>query len=218
MSARRVVSNPCAVKGYIPFAAIAAVDVGSPNNLGLAINQAGFSGGVDKLDEFIQRIATALSGGAVALGFECPCFLPIREDVADFTKARCGEGNRAWSAGAGANTSALVAPLAGNILRKIRNTAPKARPTFNFRRPANEWCSGDLLLFEAFVSGKDKGETDKEDAEIAVGAFESAARNWPPQSAINETSVVNLLGAALVASGWDIDRGMLSEPCLVVKP
>ncbi len=35
----------------------------------------------------------------VALGFECPLFVPMRQDPKRVNSARFGEGNRSWSAG-----------------------------------------------------------------------------------------------------------------------
>ncbi len=42
----------------------------------------------------------------VALGFECPLFVPIPDDPEDLTSSRPGKGNRAWSVGAGAGSLA----------------------------------------------------------------------------------------------------------------
>ena len=76
----------------------------------------------------------------------------------------------------------------------------------------------DLLLFEGFVSGDAKGDSDEEDAQIIVAEFEKRAGVWPPESDISENRVINLLAAALIAAGWDIDKSMVASPCLVVKP
>lgn len=61
---------------------------------------------IDFADALAQRLQR---GRRVALGFECPLFVPLRSDPAELTRARSGEGNRAWSAGAGAG--ALVTGL-----------------------------------------------------------------------------------------------------------
>jgi hypothetical protein len=51
---------------------------------------------------FAEGIAKDLSAGyAVALGFECPLFVPVAKAPEHLTKGRAGEGNRPWSAGAG---------------------------------------------------------------------------------------------------------------------
>ena len=48
-------------------------------------------------------------GRPVALGFECPLFLPVPENPLQLGMARHGEGSRPWSAGAG--TGALATGL-----------------------------------------------------------------------------------------------------------
>lgn len=54
------------------------------------------------ITDFADGIANDLSSGnRVALGFECPLFVPIPDNPIRLTKARAGEGNRSWSAGAG---------------------------------------------------------------------------------------------------------------------
>src|SRR5690348_16079756 len=42
----------------------------------------------------------------VALGFECPLFVPVPSECVKLGCARLGEGDRAWSAGAGAGSLA----------------------------------------------------------------------------------------------------------------
>jgi hypothetical protein len=52
------------------------------------------------IEDFAIGIAKDLSSDyKVALGFECPLFLPITDDLRFLTSARKGEGARAWSAG-----------------------------------------------------------------------------------------------------------------------
>ncbi len=51
----------------------------------------------------VNRIARDLMAGAsAALGIEAPCFLPVPANKAALSSARTGEGNRPWSAPAGA--------------------------------------------------------------------------------------------------------------------
>lgn len=60
-----------------------------------------------EIRKFTDAIAADLNAGhLVALGFECPLFVPVPEDPKDLTSARPGEGNRPWSAGAGAGSLA----------------------------------------------------------------------------------------------------------------
>ena len=57
------------------------------------------------IEELAARIADEISSNRkVAIGFECPLFVPVRSDAVRVNAA--GEGNRSWSAGAG--TGALA--------------------------------------------------------------------------------------------------------------
>jgi hypothetical protein len=56
----------------------------------------------DDIEGLTAAVAQALAAGdKVALGFECPLFVPLPDDPKELTKARDGEGSRPWSAGAG---------------------------------------------------------------------------------------------------------------------
>lgn len=69
----------------------------------------GFEG--NKPSGFVDRAAVGLaSGRPIALGFECPLFVPLSETEDQLGKDRFGEGSGAWSAGAscGALASGLV--------------------------------------------------------------------------------------------------------------
>jgi hypothetical protein len=62
------------------------------------------------IEEFAAQVAKQLENKAkVALGFECPLFVPVRSNPVEVNSARKGEGNRSWSAGAG--TGALATGL-----------------------------------------------------------------------------------------------------------
>lgn len=64
--------------------------------------------------KFIERIGSDLDcNHPVALGFECPLFVPVPNDPEHLTCARDGEGKHAWSAQAGAYS--LVAGLSQTV-------------------------------------------------------------------------------------------------------
>ena len=49
------------------------------------------------IEDFAGGVAADINARAqVALGFECPLFLPLSEDPTGLTSARPGEGDRAW--------------------------------------------------------------------------------------------------------------------------
>lgn len=75
------------------------------------------------------------------------------------------------------------------------------------------------MFFEAFVTGVAKGSDHAHDALIAAEAAKSLfGQTRPYRSAIDETEVFSLLGAALLRTGWSSDLSVLSTPCLVVRP
>jgi len=77
------------------------------------------------IEELVDRVAQDLvEERPVALGFEAPLFIPARDDPMSLTRARHGEGQWPWSAGAGAQV--LVTGLAQGvwILARLRESAP----------------------------------------------------------------------------------------------
>lgn len=153
----------------------------------------------------------------VALGFECPLFVPLVEDEACLTKSRPGEGSRAWSAGAGSGALATGLVQVVWVLQAIR--AQLEQPASAFL----SWSSfissrSGLFLWEAFVSGSQKQSSHLADAEVGAQAFIRALPD--PLSAngvVCESPVHSLVGGALLRSGWSSNLRLLAEPCLVVK-
>jgi len=176
----------------------------------------GATSGTD-IRKLVAGVAADLASGLpVALGLECPLFVPIREDPAGLTSARVGEGSRPWSAGAGAGSLATGLTQSVWILRDLRRSAPVGVPAFldweDFRK-----AGVGLFLWEAFVTSDAKGRTHAADAEIAVNCFVARLPDIPAANAIHETLVYSLIGAALLRTGWSTDLGLLETPCVVIK-
>jgi hypothetical protein len=152
----------------------------------------------------------------VALGFECPLYVPLRDDPMLLTKARTGEGNRSWSAGAGCGALATGLVEVTWLLENIRAKTPNSVAAF-LDWNAFEKAVGGLFLWEAFVSGKAKGSGDAQDAEIAVRKFQEALPNPERADAISEQTVFSLVGASMLRAGWSANVQLLSERCLVIK-
>lgn len=78
-----------------------------------------------------------------------------------------------------------------------------------------------LVIWEAFVSGKAKNRSavDRhiDDARVAVEEFTTRLDQGSVLSDIVEPDVLNLAGAALLASGLTKDVGMLKRACVVVR-
>lgn len=151
----------------------------------------------------------------VALGFECPVFVPVRLNPMDLTKARSGEGSRPWSAGAGTGAMATglvqVTWMLGKILELMQDQPAVWMDWSSFRQAGQ-----GLLLWEAFVVDKSKGHSHCDDAKIAVDAFARCLPDPSKHNLVVEPSVLSLLGAALLRSGWCVDPSVLAEPCLVI--
>jgi hypothetical protein len=204
----------------VDAAVVAAIDVGKVANVGwwrAGTTQVG--GGCD-LDRLCDLLADDLAGGCrVALGFEAPLWVPFAKSVDDLGRGRPREGNRAWSAAAGAAVLACVLQQSVYVLDRIARASPRTEGTLD----PQKWLSGDaaLLVWEGFVSGdaKDRAapEPHIDDAHSAVTEFESrrSANSW--SSDLGGREAVSIAGLALVVARLTTDLSVLSTPAMVVK-
>lgn len=172
--------------------------------------------GGTEIRELIDAVAKDLAAGIpVALGFECPLFVPVPEDPFRLGAARPGEGTRPWSAGAG--TGALTTGLvqAAWVLTELRNRRPGDRVFLDWT--AFEAVDAGLFLWEAFVTEKAKAVTHVDDATIAVTCFTAALPDPGRASAVTAERPLSLVGAAAAWAGWSDDIELLRTPCLVLK-
>jgi len=172
------------------------------------------------ISDLVERIAVDIDAGRpVALGFECPLFIPARDDPASLTRARQGEGKWPWSAGAGAQVLVTGLPQVLWILARLRESAPEAKAYVNWQE--FETAGEGLFIWEAFVSGKSKFQSDApadpEDARIAARDFLDVMPDPTAYNAIEEESVHSLIGAGLLRTGWSDDLRLLQAPCLVIR-
>jgi hypothetical protein len=169
------------------------------------------------IQRLAEEIARDLDGKAkVALGFECPLFVPISDDPRKLTSARDGEGDRPWSAAAGAGSLATGLTQVVWILRQIRSRLHIPTPAFVSWQEFAAAESG-LFLWEAFISGGAHGADHAADAETAVRCFAAALPDLDGANAIRSVNVHSLIGAALLRTGWSDDLGLLARPCVVIK-
>ena len=168
------------------------------------------------IEVFAYQIAEEIGlGNQVALGFECPMYVPMREIPEKVNSARNGEGNRSWSAGAG--TGALATGLVEmlwvmNTVSGLLGNPPKA---------VFDWTEAEkpnaVFLWEAFVTSTAKGVSHSEDALIAIDTFSKALPDPWSANAVIEADVLSLVGAAALRAGWTDDSAALSKPCVVIK-
>ena len=167
--------------------------------------------------DFTDYIADDLnSNHPVALGFECPLFIPIPDDPEFLSSAREGERNRAWSAVAGAGS--LVTGLSETvwILTQIQQKLLADIP-IHLRWSPFQQSNVGLFFWEAFVTGDFKAGTHIGDAEIAVNQFYKYLRDPEAHNAIKSSNVRSLIGAALLQSGLTDELSLLNKPCLVIR-
>ena len=170
------------------------------------------------MSELAKHIAADLNQGSkVALGFECPLWIPVRNRPEKLTKARAGEP-RAWSAGAGTGSLATGLAQVSWILQAIHRETPEVGAFLDW--DAYQQTDRGLLIWEAFVSVKDEETSHVQDAMAAVSAFVKAIKSPSPQSEITEppkSQTRSLIGAALLWAGWSDDANLLRQSCLVIK-
>ena len=206
--------------------AICCADIGAVHsgNFGWARLAAGkpalLSGDIDALAEEVCRIL--VRGMKLALGFECPLWIPLRHDPMCLTKARVGEGSRAWSSSVGATvlTTGLAETVwvLSEVRQRIRSSSHPV-PAVYLDWGAFAEAGDGLFLWEAMVTGKDKTETHEGDALIACSAFEAALPDPVAKTAVKSSGdTMSLVGAAALRAGWSRDLRLLETPCLVVKP
>ena len=122
------------------------------------------------IGEFAQFVAARLAvEEKVALGFECPLWIPIADEPSGLTGARPGEGNRAWSASAGATSLTAGLAQVAWILDRIRQRSKDAKAFLDWRR--FERSQSGLFIWEACVTGSAKTGSHDGDAMAGVNAF-----------------------------------------------
>lgn len=166
----------------------------------------------------VEAVAADLAAERpVALGFECPLFVPLNDQPTQLTMARLGEGNRAWSAGAGCGALATGLVQVAWLLRAVRER-------LDFPPIATvDWSlfaarGSGLFLWEAFVTSTAKRGQHSSDARAAVEAFQTMLESGDWLSDITcAGECYSLIGAALLRSGWSDDVALTEQPCTVVR-
>jgi hypothetical protein len=194
---------------------ILCIDVGSFKNIGWA-NQLNEVGDGKTLESELQRLGLLLKAGhRLALGFEAPIWTPRRADLTRLTQSRGGVERklcRAWSAGAGCGALSACLALMPWCLKTLHDVTGPLRATTDVVQFAAG--HGQLLVWEAFVSGAAKAPLHHEDAALAVAAFVSRfpdiESDVPPEDAVNHAAT------ALYIAGFEIETREFGQPGLVV--
>lgn len=172
-------------------------------------------GGTEIVDLIEAVTADVVASHPVALGFECPLFVPVPDEPLRLGMARAGERKRSWSAGAGAGALATGIVQVAWVLAELRRRLPNTAAYLDW----NDFLADNagLFVWEAFVTERAKSATHVDDATVAVTAFREALSNPTAANAVTAERPLSLLSAALLWSGWADNVELLHAPCLVVK-
>ena len=203
---------------------ICAIDVGSPKrgNIGWCLidfkKKKETTG--DKLADLIPLIGEATKKSSLMLGLEAPLIIPVRDDEMSLTKGRPGDENMPWSGVAGAIVLALNIPILDYLFTGIKKCNKDV--SFFVNEKGFEGKRNQVMIFEAFVSGKDKQKTHIGDATYIARscAHFTKAHEYPSTVLGHEEGIeyLNLAGAALVRSGLTKDVKALNRITPIYKP
>jgi len=199
--------------------AVYCADVGSVENQrfgwarGLwAPNAVELTHGSEAITELVEELNVDLqSGRPVALGFECPLFVPVRDNPNELTWGREGEGSPAWSSNVGATVLATGLAQTVWILNRVRQSGVSAFLDW----PDFGDAGTGLFLWEAFIAADAKGD-HLQDAVTGVSLLAERV-SVGVESVVLERPVHSLIGAALLRTGWSKDLSLLHTPCVVLK-
>lgn len=156
---------------------------------------------------------------SIALGFECPLFIPVPISENDLCRGRQGEGSRSLFAQAGATVTTLGVHQAAWILRKIH---PYGTNHFEFTTDLSKWPPSDdhqvLFCWEAFVSGIAHSRSHTRDAATATMFFLHNEMHLGVVNAVTTELPFSLIQAVALWAGWSTNMAELHGSTLVIKP
>ena len=211
--------------------AIYCADIGSikKKNFGWAVVHGDEQRSGKQIGGMVDDVVGSLAAGIkVALGFECPLWVPVPDDPSQLTDGRAVDGNKAWSAFSGASVLATGLTETAWILRELRRRlegrgvwVPAAHLDWQEFAGSNT----GVFLWEAFVTGAAKGTGEDAEKDQHVDDALTACREFTarlPDPATRSPcepphAVRSLIGAAVLWSGWSEDPGLLRAKCVVVK-
>ncbi len=195
----------------------AVVDIGSPSkgNLGWWLYGPDWDVGGTDPAAMKAAFAICLAQGPMALGFEAPMYVPAKRDLMKSLQQRPGEGNRPWSGSAGATVATISMAIVPSLLDFLGAEVPRATAWQDWKRTPTE--AGQMLVFEAFVSGGRSSGHDVDARQAAVEAYRLLTGSAEVRSCLGSEECFSLLGAALIHADLSNDLSELKRPCLVVR-
>ncbi|KFN49309.1 hypothetical protein [Arenimonas composti] len=209
--------------------AVACLDVGSPakGNVGWAVLSDDRRRAGGDLSVFVGHVVDLLAAGQrVAVGFECPLYVPKRADMFAMSRRRAGEERVNWCGGPGASVLAIGLAQVNWCLARIAERVPTVRGTTRWAELVQG--SANLFCWEAFITRRagicvQLGDADglsphERDALCGAMAFAAAiADGSVPMGDFAREDAFSLAGLHLLETGLSDDITLLSEPCLVLK-
>lgn len=187
--------------------------------------------GQDDPSQLGDVVVAALNrGDRVALVFECPLSVPVPQPSgagwADLGRARTGEGNRSWSAGAGTGALATGLVQLTWLLHYLRHhAAGEVRVTTQVAALLSG--QANLIVAEAMVTSDGKPEPvdglqDHADALAAARRFEELLEAATHGEGANDVTCdpqqpLNLAATAALHAGILINADELQQDVLVAK-
>lgn len=210
-------------------AVVACIDIGSPKkgNVGWAVLHTDTQRTGHDLSEFIDVVGMHLKAGqSIAVGFECPLYVPKRDDLLSMTDCRLGEAGLNWCGGPGASVLATGLAQVNWVLTRLAAVQPGAVGTTRWPEFSSGQCR--LYFWEAFITSRtgvsipieamDGASHHVEDALCGALAFRQVAvtdNKFP--SDLGDERALSLIGMHLLETGLSKDTTLMSEPCAVLK-
>jgi hypothetical protein len=177
-----------------------------------------------RIDQMVEHLVMDLHAARpVALGFECPLWIPVPEASSELGMGRPNEGSPSWSSQPGGCVLAIGLAQVSWVLREVKIRVPEVRgfvECTDFMTAAG--CR--VFLWEAFVSGAAKADREASDShtrDAETGAQRFAEFVDDPVESCQEfvptTPFLSLVGATMIGAGWTDDTGLLRTAPLVVR-
>jgi hypothetical protein len=170
-----------------------------------------------------QIVADLLERRKVAIGFECPLFIPSPTATENLGRARTGDcsretGNKPFTAAAGACAAMIGMCLLTWLLRELKQRSPDAKATTRWKEFADG--AANVFLWEAFVSGSEKAKPPSHhgDAMLAIRAFQRSVERMDSATRVTCECPFSLAGAAILWAELSSDLTLLHGPTIVLRP
>ena len=210
---------------------VCAIDVGSPKRKSIGWSLIDFkkrkeTEGSD-LYELIPLIAETTEENGLILGFEAPIIIPVRDELMRIAKGRVCDGRYAWTGFAGAIVTVINIPIMRYVFKGIKKQNKKISFFLNEKKFAAN--KNQIMIYEAFVSGKDKLDRggDIQDRHILDAKFMArscayyAKKHELPPTVLEpkeDTEYFNFAAATLLRCGFKTDVAALNLETPIYKP